>query len=199
MRIKQDHDRAQHLISGLGNIVAGSLDLPLSLNRPLQSAQDSREKPLSSAEAHGTTASTVSGSVTTGKTAVDDIEERQEHPSSDSDNIEHNLDSLQLDDVTVANHSQQAGTSILSSSAVSQSSSDTESSSGRGQKPRSGRRDGDDDESMFAEITRSIFHNTDVDGVLILDAQVASSFAESLYSHNPSRRHSSARYSSARG
>ena len=43
LRIKQDHDRAQHLIAGLGSIVAGSLESPLSLDLPLQSLQDSCE------------------------------------------------------------------------------------------------------------------------------------------------------------
>jgi signal transduction histidine kinase len=50
---------------------------------------------------------------------------------------------------------------------------------------------GNNDESMFADITQLIYDNTDVEGVLILDAQVADMFAESQYSHPSQRRHSS--------
>ena len=192
LRIKQDHDRAQHLIAGLGSIVAGSLESPLSLDLPLQSLQDSCEKPHLSAEAHDTATPAASDSLTSRGTRIGDSEERKEDlVPSDTNNLEHNLDSLKLDDAAVAKPSQQAATSAPSSSAVSRSSSATGSSSGRERKSRSDRRDGEDDEPMFANITRSIYHNTDVDGVLILDAQVANSFAESLYSHTPSRRQSS--------
>ena len=188
LRIKQDHQRAQHLISSLGSIVAGSLDP----HCPVQSVQDSHGKPRLSAYTTSTAVPTTSGSITSGETAVEDAEKNSEGLISVPANCIHDkLEILQLEDVSSVESPQLPATSTLSSFTALNSDSDIECASESGHEPKSGRRDGEDDESMFANITRSIYESTDVNGVLILDTRVADSFAESLYSHPPSRRHSS--------
>lgn len=78
LRIKQDHERAQHLIAGLGNIVAGSLGSPSSDHPPLQSMQNSRGRPRLNAFPSGTVGSPdVSNSITSSNSAIDDEEKKQ--------------------------------------------------------------------------------------------------------------------------
>jgi signal transduction histidine kinase len=192
LRIKQEHDRAQHLISRLGTIVAGSLNSLSSINSPLQSMQNSLARPPLNAHPSGTIGSATTDSTTSGNSAVDDDEKnREELLSPDTNNIHDNLERLQLDDAAVADPPQRPAASTLSSSAGAHLSSDARPPSAHVRKPRGDHRDGDDDESMFADITRSIYQTTDVNGVLILDAQVADSLNESLYSRSLSKRHSS--------
>lgn len=192
LRIKQDHHRAQHLIVGLGNIVAGSLDSPFSGQPPIESVQLNNGRPRLSTCTSEKAAPAISGSTTPREILVVDEEKNREGPMShNADKLEHGLEHLQLDDQVTAEPLQNPTTSTPSSSAIHLPSPDSETLSRHEQEPRSDRRDGDDDESMFADITRSIYENIDVNGVLVLDAQVSGSFEESLYSHAPSRRHSS--------
>ncbi|GAB7326475.1 hypothetical protein MBLNU13_g10474t1 [Cladosporium sp. NU13] len=192
LRIKQDHDRAQHLISGLGTIVAGSLNSLSTVTSPLQPMQNSRRTPQFSPYTPDTNAPAVLELNTLDQT-VDGAYEgtKEEHMSPDADSLRQNLEELKLDDDTIAKPAQQLAASNLSSSAALPSSSDIESPAGNEHESRRDSHDGDDDESMFADITKSIYQSMEVNGVLILDSQVADSAAESLYSRSPSRRHSS--------
>lgn len=192
LRIKQDHERAQHLIAGLGNIVAGSLGSPSSDHPPLQSMQNSRGRPRLNAFPSGTVGPDVSNSITSSNSAIDDEEKNREQlVFPDTKNFHDNLEKLQLDDAAVAEPPQRPATTTPCSNTGVQSISDAKTPSGLERESRNARRDGDKDESMFDDITRSIYQSTDVDGALILDAQVAGSLTESLYSRFPSRRHSS--------
>jgi hypothetical protein len=193
LRIKQEHARAQHLISGLGAIVAGSLDLPIPIDSPSPSIQNSPERPRLGTSTPDKVISAIPDSITPSEVANGDVETKSEKKliPADAEDLQHDLEDFRLDDCAKATIPLPSKTSPLSPSGASQSGPESAPLPSNEPEPRRGRLHGNNDESMFADITQSIYSNTDVDGVLILDAQVADMFAESQYSHPSQRQYSS--------
>lgn len=187
LRIKQEHDRAQQLIQGLGTIVAGSLDLPFSITapEPLGQHHPARTRLPDAAVLDNLATATPNEAET--EAGIDDSKEPR---TSAVDNLDHNLKNLRVNGSSPADLSQQLDVPHVPSNAASRSRPDTEVLPEHERERRRDRRDGDDDESMFAKITKFIYLHTDVDGVLILDGQIADSFADPAYSHPPPRRQS---------
>ena len=172
--------------------MAGSLEFPLFVDPPTQPMQHGHGRYPSSAHTPGAVQPESLDSTTPSENAIgDNVADNGDSTFSNTDNLQRNLEGMKLDDNAITRPLQRPTTSALSPSTVPNSISDAKSLSGHEREQRRDRRDGDDDESMFAEITRSIYDNTDVNGVLILDSQVANSFEDSLYAHQPSRRQSS--------
>lgn len=207
LRIKQKHDRAQQLIQGLGTIVAGSLDRPKwtgrhdvgQLGNPwlrggrATSAIDAEPWLQRSLEAHDHAATVIhrlySLASEINEAGVD--KPREDEPrASDVNNLEQSLEGLRVDDSPPTDSWRQMPASPLSAVASPRLGSAADILPE--QDPGSGEDDCDidSDEYMLADITKLIFRHNDIDGVLILDAQVEASFADAPYMDPPSRRKS---------
>jgi signal transduction histidine kinase len=162
LRYKQEHDRAQHLIQGLGTIVASSLESPLSGAPALPPApirsphvrlgvQDREATPAVAAE------STKQDVV---DVAVDDTREMSSHTVDLSQRFE----DFRLNETS--SRRKAVSTPFPTSETQTRSTNGVLSD----QKEKHDRSFDEDEHSILADITELIYKHNDIDGVLVLDA-----------------------------
>lgn len=190
LRIKQEYERSQQLIQGLGTIVAGSLDLPSSAATPVPLTQKHYRNARLISDEHDAAVPDEANSSAPNATEGGIVDrEAEELTLSISNNIAGSLEKLRVEGGPKADSlPQRPATSQHSFPDPPKHKTDVLSEHERERSCET--RQSSDDESMFADITASIYQNTDVDGVLILDAQVANPLTDSPYSVPTSRRHS---------
>jgi hypothetical protein len=166
LRYKQEHDRAQHLIQGLGTIVASSLDSPLS-GAPALPPAPSRSSHVRLGVQDGETIDAVAVE----NTKEDVVNVAADHPremSSHTVDLSQRFEDFRLNEISSEDASRRRAVSIP----LPVSDTQTRSINGllSDQKEKHHRSFDEDEHSILADITELIYKHNDIDGVLVLDA-----------------------------
>jgi signal transduction histidine kinase len=166
LRYKQEHDRAQHLIQGLGTIVASSLESPLSDGSALLPAPTHSSNIRLGAQDGEATAPVAVES--TEEVVVDVAAERPMGLSSHTVDLSQRFEDFRLNETSPEDASRRQAVS------TPPPISETQTRSTHGvlpdQKGKHQRSFDEDEHSILADITELIYKHNDIDGVLVLDA-----------------------------
>jgi signal transduction histidine kinase len=166
LRYKQEHDRAQHLIQGLGTIVASSLESPLSDGSALLPAPTHSSNIRLGAQDGEATAPVAVES--TEEVVVDVAAERPMGLSSHTVDLSQRFEDFRLNEPSPEDASRRQAVS------TPPPKSETQTRSTHGvlsdQKGKHQRSFDEDEHSILADITELIYKHNDIDGVLVLDA-----------------------------
>jgi signal transduction histidine kinase len=166
LRYKQEHDRAQHLIQGLGTIVASSLESPLSDGSALLPAPTHSSNIRLGAQDGEATAPVAVES--TEEVVVDVAAERPMGLSSHTVDLSQRFEDFRLNETSPEDASRRQAVS------TPPPISETQTRSTHGvlsdQKGKHQRSFDEDEHSILADITELIYKHNDIEGVLVLDA-----------------------------